>query len=39
MHRKEKLAGELPNYDILYDRPETTVGPEALLHSMPGPHR
>ncbi|MGC3976297.1 MAG: AMP-binding protein [Nitrospira sp.] len=24
---KAKLAGELPNYDMLYDRPETTVEP------------
>lgn len=24
---KTKLAGELPNYDMLYDRPETTVEP------------
>ena len=24
---KERLAGELPNYDMLYDRPQTTVEP------------
>ena len=24
---EERLAGELPNYDMLYDRPQTTVEP------------